>query len=360
MNLNISQILEEELVMAKATSRPEDSVFLINEKGQFCNANSDVYINFCDTNFLGINTQKYDEIYSTKKVFNTFSSGVLAQQKFFEKQLIDFLHVKDTAIFPSYNGISADILENILNTEDAIIYDENINPALIRGVRICKADKIRYHHNDMDKLEEALKMTQMRRLRIIVTDGIFYDLGDCANLSAIKKLAEHYNALVLLDDSFGFLTCGKNGHGSDELCGVKNFADIKLINMQNSLCLSNGAIVCGDSIIIELLKRRSKVLKFSNSLSERDFALASDIISQISINNLPIEILHQKTNRLCEILKQMNFEPKTPCAGIVSFTSEKSIDSLKRVFKEKKWICEYIKRGNLTLVSLKVSAISTF
>ena len=162
---------------------------------------------------------------------------------FFEKQLIDFLHVKDTAIFPSYNGISADILENILNTEDAIIYDENINPALIRGVRICKADKIRYHHNDMDKLEEALKMTQMRRLRIIVTDGIFYDLGDCANLSAIKKLAEHYNALVLLDDSFGFLTCGKNGHGSDELCGVKNFADIKLINMQNSLCLSNGAIV---------------------------------------------------------------------------------------------------------------------
>ena len=362
MDSNSRQIFEDELVMSKAISRPSDMVFdavhqptTINGQTAYEREETLVYnqkplVNFSNTGLMG----------GFQTIFNTYSCGVTKEQKQFESVVCDFLQVPEILVFPSYEAICADFAANILNDTDTIIYDEYCTPSLMRGIRLSAAEKLRFGHNDMAKLEDKLKLSQMRRIRLIVTDGIFCDSGQCANLNAIKQLAEKYNALVVVDDSFGFLACGKNGRGSDEHCGIRGFADLKIVNLQSTLKATVGAFVCGDSTLIELLRRRSVSLRYSVSVQRGTLGTAAYNLQTFIESDVEREALRENVLRLYDTLREMGFNPERPCSNIVSFTTETSADRLREMFLERGWLCELYKRGAKTTAVFRVTSDTKF
>lgn len=362
MNSSISQIIEEELVISKATSHPEENRYTYEPSGMLRLADGTMVANTMTTNFLGINTADTQFSFGANvpgnqmHVIGNYYCGQSVSLCNLQNSLSEFLQTEDTLIFGSYEALCADIMESLLNTEDVIIYDSAISLPMRRGIKSCQADKMRFPHNDMEKLEENLKLSLMKRIKVILTDGIFFDSGDCARLQAIRQLATKYDAIVIIDDSYGFLTCGKNGRGADEHCGVRGFQELKIVNMQNAMCCHTGVFVSGDKNLLQLLKLRSRCYRHSVSISEYDIAVADTILREISNDTSRIETMHAKANALCDKLKKLGFKCEKPVAGIVSFVSEWSAEKIKGELKKNGLIAQYSKVGKNTLTSLKVSA----
>lgn len=362
MNQYISQIIEEELVISKATSHPEESKYTYLPDGRLLLSDGTAVANTMTTNFLGYNIQKEPLCGAAngqkiqQRIVGNYYCGQSDSLYSLQDSLSTFLQTEDTQIFGSYEALCADIMESLLNTGDVIIYDSAISLPMRRGIKSCQADKMRFPHNDMDKLEQQLKLSIMKRIKVILTDGIFFDSGDCARLQYIRQLAINYDAIVIIDDSYGFLTCGKNGRGADEHCGVRGFQDLKIINMQNALCCSSGVIVSGNKNLIQLLKLRSRCYRHSVCISEYDTATAAAILGDIKLSTARIEQMHAKANLLADKLKKLGFQCEKPAAGIVSFVSEFSADKIKNILKDNGLIAQYSKVGKNTLVSFKVSA----
>ncbi|MCQ2251572.1 MAG: aminotransferase class I/II-fold pyridoxal phosphate-dependent enzyme [Bacteroidales bacterium] len=348
MNQDISQIIEEELVISKATSHPEDTVFSYEPGGKLKLKDGSIVANTMTTDFLGFGSEN--------RILGNYYCGQSQSLCQLQDSLSDFLQTEDTLILGSYEALCADIMESLLNTEDVIIYDSAISLPMRRGIKSCQADKMRFPHSDIDKLEQQLKLSVMKRIKVILTDGIFFDSGDCALLKEIHQLASQYNALVIMDDSNGFLTCGKNGRGADEHCGVRGFQDLKIVNMQNSLCCSSGVFVSGNHNLLQLLKLRSRCYRHSISVSESDITRAREILKAVSENTERIELMHAKANALCDKLRKLGYQSQKPVAGIVSFVTESSAEKIKGELRKNGLVAQYSKVGRNTLVSLKVSA----
>ncbi len=345
-----TQFIEQELVISTTTNAADKSTFIYADDNQIIFDNGDRAANTLSTNFLGF--QEHD----LKRVTGNYNCGTDDSLYELQSNISKFLGTEETLVLGSYEGLCAEIMEVLLNTEDVVIYDAAISVPLRRGVKYCQAEKLRFPHNDMEKLEEHLKLSLLKRLRVIVTDGIFFDSGDCANLKEIKQLASQYEAIVIIDDSFGFLTTGKNGKGSDAHCGVIGFQDLKIVNMQNAMCCNTGVFVSGDRNLVNLLKLRSKTYRYSLSPSDRDIKTAKSIIETIKKDPSPIQTLQNKARLLCEILQKAGFKCNNPAAGIVSFVTEQPIPRVKDTLRALGLVAMYSKIGKQTLVSLKVSA----
>ena len=155
----------------------------------------------------------------------------------------------------------------MLGKEDAIISDALNHASIIDGVRLCKADRHRYNHNDMADLEEKLKATQHNRNRIIVTDGVFSMDGTIAQLDKICDLADKYKALVMVDECHASGFMGKNGRGTHEHCGVLGRIDIITGTLGKALGGASGGFTSGKKEIIDMLRQRSRPYLFSNTLA---------------------------------------------------------------------------------------------
>lgn len=359
MNQSISQIIEEELVISKATSHPEDNKYTYLPDGRIRLDSGEIVPNTMSTNFLGFGLEGAPALLQQKVMGNYYcgKSDSLCQ---LENSISEFLQSEDTQIFGSYEALCADIVESLLNTEDVIIYDSAISLPMRRGIKSCQADKLRFPHGDMDKLEQHLQLSVLKRIKVILTDGIFFDSGDCANLQQIRTLAAKYNAIVIIDDSFGFMTCGKNGKGADEYCGVRGFQDLKIVNMQNAMCCNTGVFVSGSKNLIDLLRLRSRCFRHTISISEYDIQNSLRIINTVSSDTSRIDTMHDKATALSEKLRKMGFPCAKPIAGIVSFVTEHSMDKIKSDLKKEGLIAQYSKVGKNTLVSFKVSASCDF
>ena len=349
-----TQFIEQELVISTTTNAADKSTFIYADDNQIIFDNGDRAANTLSTNFLGF--QDYD----LKRVTGNYNCGTDDSLYELQNNISKFLGTEETLVLGSYEGLCAEIMEVLLNTEDVVIYDAAISVPLRRGVKYCQAEKLRFPHNDMEKLEEHLKLSQLKRLRVIVTDGIFFDSGECANLKEIKQLASQYEAIVIIDDSYGFLTTGKNGKGSDAHCGVIGFQDLKIVNMQNAMCCNTGVFVTGDRNLVNLLRLRSKTYRYSLSPSEGDIKTAKSIIETIKNDPSPIQTLQNKAHLLCEILQKAGFKCNNPAAGIVSFVTEQPIPRVKDTLRALGLVAMYSKIGKQTLVSLKVSVSCDF
>lgn len=359
MNASASQYIEQELVISKATSHPDNSSYTYLPGHKLQLSSGEVVCNTITTDFLGFG----EEATSTgaiSRVMGNYYCGTSNSLYQLQESLSHFLQTEDTLVLGSYEGLCADIMESLLNTEDAVIYDSAISVPMRRGIKSCQAEKMRYPHGDMEKLEQNLQLTMLKRLRVIVTDGIFYDSGQCANLQAIRQLASQYDALVIIDDSFGFLTAGKNGRGADELCGVKGFQDLKIVNMQHALGCNTGVFASGDKNLIQLLRLRSRCCRHTLTPSENDIANAKKVIDTISADTSRIALMHQKAQQLCEILRNAGYDCEKPAAGIVSFVTDASADKTKDALRQLGLVGQYSKVGRQTLVSIKVSTLCDF
>lgn len=232
-------------------------------------------INFCANNYLGLSSHP-KVIEAAKKAIDSHGYGMSSVRficgtqdihKELEKKIADFLGTEDTILYAAAFDANGGVFEPLFNEEDAIISDALNHASIIDGVRLCKAQRYRYEHNNMDDLESKLKETQNLRNRIIVTDGAFSMDGTIAQLDKIVALAEKYNALIMIDEchASGFL--GKTGRGTHEYRNVMGKIDIITGTLGKALGGASGGFTSGRKEIIELLRQRSRPYLFSNTLA---------------------------------------------------------------------------------------------
>ena len=232
-------------------------------------------LNFCANNYLGLSAHP-KVIEAAKKYIDhrgyglssvRFICGTQDIHKELEKKIADFLGTEDTILYAACFDANGGVFEPLFGAEDAIISDALNHASIIDGVRLCKAVRYRYEHNDMEDLEAKLKESRGLRSRVIVTDGSFSMDGTIAQLDKICSLADEYDAIVMIDEchSTGFL--GKTGRGAHEYRGVMGRIDIITGTLGKALGGASGGFTTGKKEIIELLRQRSRPYLFSNTLA---------------------------------------------------------------------------------------------
>jgi glycine C-acetyltransferase len=196
-----------------------------------------------------------------------FICGTQGVHKQLEQALSTFLGTEDTILYSSCFDANAGLFETLLGPGDAVISDELNHASIIDGIRLCKARRYRFRHDDMDDLAAQLAASADARYRLIATDGVFSMDGHIARLGAICDLAEQHDALVMVDDSHAVGFVGPRGRGTHELCGVMQRVDILTGTMGKALGGASGGYTSGRREIIELLRQRSRPYLFSNTLA---------------------------------------------------------------------------------------------
>ena len=232
-------------------------------------------LNLCSNNYLGL-ADNPEVIQAAKAALDRWGFG-LSSVRFIcgtqeihrelETALSAFHRTEDTILYGSCFDANGGLFETLLSSEDAVISDELNHASIIDGIRLCKASRYRFRHDDMNDLEAKLQEAQGSRFRLIATDGVFSMDGTIANLRDICDLAEKYGALVMTDEchAAGFL--GKTGRGTPEFCGVMDRVDIITGTLGKALGGGSGGYATGRKAIIEMLRQRSRPYLFSNSLT---------------------------------------------------------------------------------------------
>ena len=232
-------------------------------------------LNFCANNYLGLSSHP-SVIKAAHKALDERGYGMSSvrlicgtqdKHKELEAKISNFLGTEDTILYTSCFDANGGLFETILTAEDAIISDELNHASIIDGIRLCKAKRFRYLHDDMNDLEAKLKESQDSRMRLIATDGVFSMDGDIARLDLICDLAEKYNAMVMVDDSHATGFVGKTGRGSHEHCNVMDRVDVITSTLGKALGGASGGFTTGKKPIIDLLRNRSRPYLFSNTLA---------------------------------------------------------------------------------------------
>ncbi len=247
-------------------------------------------LNFCANNYLGLSNHP-DLIRAAKQSLDEYGLGVASVRficgtqtihKQLEKKISTFLGTDDTILYSSCFDANGGLFETLLGAEDAIISDALNHASIIDGIRLCKAKRFRYNNNDMADLEKQLKEAQSSRYRLIATDGIFSMDGSMANLPAICRLADQYDALVMVDDSHAVGFIGEHGRGTPEYHGVADRIDILTGTMGKALGGASGGYTSGRKEIIEWLRQRSRPYLFSNSLAPCIAGAALSVLSLLA------------------------------------------------------------------------------
>jgi glycine C-acetyltransferase len=275
MNESIITRLQKEIADIKAAGLFKTERIIESAQGPIISVGGKEVINLCANNYLGLSSHP-KIIEAAKKYIDErgyglssvrFICGTQDIHKELEAKISAFLGTEDTILYAAAFDANGGVFEPLFNEEDAIISDELNHASIIDGVRLCKAQRYRYKHNDMQDLEEKLKESAHLRNRIVVTDGSFSMDGTIAQLDKIVALGEKYDAAVMIDEchSSGFL--GKTGRGTHEHCGVMGKIDIITGTLGKALGGASGGFTSGRKEVIDMLRQRSRPYLFSNTLA---------------------------------------------------------------------------------------------
>ncbi len=274
MNEKFVSRIKTELGQIEAAGLSKKERIITSEQGPEITVNGKTVLNFCANNYLGLSSHP-KVIEAAHKAIDTHGYGMSSVRficgtqdihKELEKKIADFLGTEDTILYAAAFDANGGVFEPLFNELDAIISDALNHASIIDGVRLCKAQRYRYEHNNMNDLEAKLKESAHLRNRIIVTDGSFSMDGTIAQLDKICGLADKYDAIVMSDEchSSGFL--GKTGRGTHEYRGVMGRMDIITGTLGKALGGASGGFTSGRKEIIEMLRQRSRPYLFSNTL----------------------------------------------------------------------------------------------
>jgi len=247
-------------------------------------------LNFCANNYLGL-ANNPEVIRAARQIMDDWGFGLSSvrficgtQQihKELEQKTSEFLGTEDTILYCAAFDANGGVFEPILGDDSAIISDELNHASIIDGVRLCKAQRLRYKHSNMQELEQCLKDSQPMKYRIIVTDGVFSMDGDMARLPEIVKLAEKYDSLVMVDDSHATGYIGPTGRGTAEYYGLMGKIDIITTTFGKALGGGNGGCTSGRKEIIEMLRQRSRPYLFSNTLAPATVGATLKVLEMLS------------------------------------------------------------------------------
>jgi len=275
MNEKMVQRIAAELEEIKANGLFKTERIIESAQGPEIRVNGKNVLNFCANNYLGLSShpkvieaaKKYIDLRGYGMSSVRFICGTQDIHKELEAKISKFLGTEDTILYAAAFDANGGVFEPLFGEEDAIISDALNHASIIDGVRLCKAQRYRYEHNNMDDLEAKLVEAAGARSRVIVTDGSFSMDGTIAQLDKIVVLAEKYDAAIMVDEchSSGFL--GKTGRGTHEYRGVMGKIDIITGTLGKALGGASGGFTSGRKEVIEMLRQRSRPYLFSNTLA---------------------------------------------------------------------------------------------
>jgi glycine C-acetyltransferase len=247
-------------------------------------------VNLCANNYLGLSSHP-DVVAAAHKALDErgygmssvrFICGTQDVHRELEQKLTEFLGTEDTILFASCLDANAGVFEAILSPEDVMISDRLVHASIVDGIRLCKAMHDTYKHCDMAHLEQKLQEHQDKRIRVIITDGVFSMDGDIAPLDEIVALGEKYHALVFLDDSHATGFIGKTGRGVHEHCGVMGKIDIITTTLGKAMGGASGGCVSGRKEIVELCRQKARPYLFSNAVPPPIAAASITVLNILS------------------------------------------------------------------------------
>lgn len=318
--------LQEELQKIKEEGLYKDERVITNPQDALIKVSTgEEVLNFCANNYLGLSSHP-EVIQAAKDTLDTHGYGMSSVRficgtqdihKILEEKLSAFLGTEDTILYAAAFDANGGVFEPLFSADDAIISDELNHASIIDGVRLCKAKRYRYKNNDMESLEDQLKLSQEQRNRVIVTDGVFSMDGYLAQLDKICDLAEKYDALVMVDDSHSTGFIGKTGRGTHEYCGVMGRVDIITSTLGKALGGAMGGFTSGRKEIIDMLRQRSRPYLFSNSLAPSIVGAASKVIDLLSDSTHLRDALEKNTQYFREKMTSAGFDIKEGVHPIV-------------------------------------------
>jgi len=275
-------------------------------------------LNFCANNYLGLSAHP-KVIEAAKAAIDTHGYGMSSVRficgtqdihKELERKISEFLGTEDTILYAAAFDANGGVFEPLFDAESAIISDALNHASIIDGVRLCKAQRFRYEHNDMADLEAKLQEAQSAKHRIIVTDGAFSMDGTVAQLDKIVELAEKYKALIMIDEchSSGFM--GKTGRGTHEYRNVMGKIDIITGTLGKALGGAMGGFTSGHKEIIDMLRQRSRPYLFSNSLAPSIVGASIAVLDLLSSTTELRDKLERNTKYFREKITEAGFDIK--------------------------------------------------
>jgi glycine C-acetyltransferase len=273
-------------------------------------------LNFCANNYLGLSSHP-KVIEAAIEAIRThgyglssvrFICGTQDLHKELERRLADFLGMEDTILYAAAFDANGGLFEPLLGEQDAIISDELNHASIIDGIRLCKAKRFRYKHNDMNALEDCLKESQGTRRRLIFTDGAFSMDGTIAQLDKICDLAERYDAMVGIDEchATGFL--GRRGRGTHEYRGVMERIDIVTGTLGKALGGASGGFTAARREIVEMLRQRSRPYLFSNTLAPSIAGASLQVLDLLEASTQLRDTLERNTRWFRENMTAAGFD----------------------------------------------------
>ncbi len=312
----IKEYLTEQLKEIRSAGLSKDERFLEGKQGVKITAQGKEVLNFCANNYLGL--ANHPEVVKTahetldKWGYGMssvrFICGTQQQHKELESKISEFLGMEDTILYSSCFDANGGLFETLLTAEDAIISDQLNHASIIDGIRLCKAERHRYSHSNMEELEEILKSTQEKRFRMIATDGVFSMDGDTAKLKEICDLADKYDALVMVDDSHSTGFVGENGRGTLEYCGVEGRVDIVTSTLGKALGGASGGFTSGKKEIVDFLRQKSRPYLFSNTLAPVMVGTSIKILELLATTKDSLNKLRDNTKHFREKMTEAGFE----------------------------------------------------
>jgi glycine C-acetyltransferase len=300
---------------------------------------------FCANNYLGLSSHpRVTE--AAKRTIDTHGFGMSSVRficgtqdihKQLEQKIADFLGTEDTILYAAAFDANGGVFEPLFNESDAIISDALNHASIIDGVRLCKAERHRYEHNNMHDLEAKLQETQHCRNRIIVTDGVFSMDGTIAQLDHIVALAEKYNALIMVDECHASGFMGATGRGTHEYRNVMGKIDIITGTLGKALGGAMGGFTSGKKEVIEILRQRSRPYLFSNTLAPSIVGASIEVFNMLTETTALRDKLWDSTQYFRARMTEAGFDIKPgehPIVPVMLYDAKLSQDFAARLLEE--------------------------
>ncbi len=336
MGKNLKERLKGELSELKEEGLYKKERIITTPQGAVINTEGgEEVINFCSNNYLGLSShprvlkaakETIDEYgYGMSSV--RFICGTQTIHKELEAKLADFLHTDDTILYAACFDANGGIFEPLLGPDDAIISDQLNHASIIDGVRLCKADRYVYAHNDMESLEEKLQEASDAEVKIIATDGVFSMDGTIAQLDKICDLADKYDALVMSDECHATGFIGETGLGVPEYRDVLGRVDIITGTLGKALGGASGGFTAARQEIVDMLRQKSRPYLFSNTLAPSITGASIEVLDLLNETTELRDKLEDNTNYFREGMKNVGFDIKEgthPIVPIMLYDAKKA------------------------------------
>lgn len=346
MYTNLKKRLSEKLNELKEEGLYKEERIITTPQGAVINTEGGKeVINFCANNYLGLSShprvlkaakETIDEYgYGMSSV--RFICGTQTIHKELEKKLADFVGTDDAILYAAAFDANGGIFEPLLGPEDAIISDQLNHASIIDGVRLCKAQRYVYAHNDMDALEETLQEASDAEVKVIATDGVFSMDGTIAQMDKICDLAEEYDALVMSDECHATGFVGATGRGVPEYRDVMGRVDIITGTLGKALGGASGGFTAARQEIVDILRQKSRPYLFSNTLAPSITGASIEVLDLLSETTELRDKLEENTRYFRDGMKEAGFDIKEgthPIVPIMLYDAKKAQKYAERLLEK--------------------------